>query len=94
MLEIRKILMEWALKNQEYYMAYILYTEFETGIPNSFLYALPDKKTFGSAQEFLETEKCKQSQDKYLNQLFISFRRSKYMKLSEWDNQYGYTLSK
>lgn len=88
--ETKKILMKWAIESQDYYMAYILYTSFDTGIPTYLIYSFPDKKYFGSAQEFLGTSNDKNTNDKYLNELYILFKSSKYMKLPEWDNKYGY----
>jgi hypothetical protein len=85
--------MEWAIKNKEYYMVYILYTELNIGIPNSFLYKLPVKRNFTSVQDFLDTSDCVQSNDKYLNDLFMLFKKSKYTKLKDWGNVFGYILN-
>ena len=45
---VQQILMKWAFENKEYYMAYILYKEYNTGIPNYLLYNLPSKNFFSS----------------------------------------------
>lgn len=85
--------MEWAFNSKEYYMVYILYTEYGVGIPNRFLYQLESKKTFGSVDDFLKTLDVKTSYDKYLNKIFATFKHSQYTKLDEWDGSYGYRYS-
>jgi hypothetical protein len=93
-MSVQIILMKWALESKDYYMAYILYTEYNTGIPNSLLYGLlPSKKMFSSISDFEESCDTKYSQDKYLNKIFVLFKLSKYKRLSEWDNKYGYILN-
>lgn len=82
--------MEWALNGKEYYMAYILYTEYGVGIPNKFLYGLETKKLFSSVNDFLTNSDVRTSYDKYLNKIFVTFKHSQYTKLSEWDNSWGY----
>lgn len=85
--------MKWAFEHKEYYMAYILFTEYRLGIPNYLLYTLPNKRVFVSARDFLSTNGTKNIQDKYLNKIFVLFRSSKYTKLPEWDNRIGYKSS-
>ena len=92
MYTVQPILMKWAFENNDYYMAYILYTEYNTGIPNSFLYNLPEKKNFKSINEFLGSDGSKQSNNEYLDKIFVSFKHSKYKRLPEWGNSFGYTL--
>jgi hypothetical protein len=82
--------MTWAFESKDYYMAYILYTEYNTGIPNSLLYKLPSKHFFRSIDDFMETNNNKTSQDEYLNKIFKSFKLSKYTRLPEWDDSFGY----
>lgn len=84
--------MKWAFENKDYYMAYILYTELKVGIPNSFLYKLPAKKTFRSVRDFIETSYNVQSNDEYLNKIFVLFLESKYTRLTNWGNKFGYVL--
>ena len=93
MCTVQTILMKWALENQDYYMVYILYTEYNTGIPNSLLYKLPEKESFGSVNDFLGSDGTKHGQDEYLVKIFVSFKHSKYKRLTEWDNSFGYTQS-
>ena len=89
---VQQILMKWAFENKEYYMAYILYKEYNTGIPNYLLYNLPSKNFFSSINDLVDSNHNKISNDKYLTKIFISFRNSKYIKLPEWDNIFGYKL--
>lgn len=89
-MEISKILLEWSFTNKDYYMAYILFTEFNIGIPNFLLYSLEDNKKYNSIKEFINDNCSKNINDKYLNDIAILLKKSKYIRLSEWDNKYGY----
>ena len=82
--------MEWAFNSKEYYMVYILYTEYGVGIPHKFLYGLESNKSFSSVNDFLTTSDVITSYDKYLNKIFVAFKHSQYTKLSEWGNSWGY----
>ena len=84
------ILMKWAFEYKDYFMIYTLFTEFNTGIPNSLLYSLPSRQSFRSFNDFSRSNSSKSSKDKYLNRIFTLFKSSKYIKLSEWENTYGY----
>ena len=90
--EVQTILLKWAMENKEYYMAYILYTEYKIGIPNFVLYQLPCRRMFNSINDFKVSIKNKYSTDEYLNKLFLLFKSSKFRKLREWDGRYGYSL--
>ena len=70
----------------------ILYKEYNTGIPNYLLYNLPSKIFFSSINDLVDSNHNKISNDKYLSKIFISFRNSKYIRLPEWDNIFGYKL--
>ena len=87
---VQTILMKWALENKDYYMAYILYDEFNVGIPNHLLYSLPSKNSFSSIENLMDTNDTKISQDKDLDNILQSFRKSKYTRLPEWNNSFGY----
>ena len=82
--------MKWALENKDYYMAYILYNELNVGIPNHLLYSLPSKNFFSSIDNFMNTNYTKISRDKHLDNILKSFRKSKYTRLPEWNNSFGY----
>lgn len=90
MLKVQQILMEWAFKSKEYYMAYILYTEYGIGIPNKFLYGLESKIYFSSVSDFISNSDVKYIDNEYLEKIFNTFKYSKYTKLQEWNNSYGY----
>ena len=89
-LELGKILMEWAICNQEYYMAYILYTEANIGIPVKFIYHLPSAKKFNSISSFMAGSDNRGGENSDLNELLFLFSRSNYTKLPEWNSMYGY----
>ena len=89
-MEVSKILLEWSFKNKHYHMSYILFTEFNIGIPNNLLYSLDDKKNYSSITEFINDDCSKNINDKYLNDIVILFKKSKYIRLPEWNNKYGY----
>ena len=36
--------MEWSLKNEEWFLVVLLFEHMKIGIPNKFLYKLPQKK--------------------------------------------------
>ena len=88
--ELGKILMEWALLNQEYYMAYILYTEANIGIPVKFIYHLPSPNKFDSISSFMAGSDNRGGENSELNMLLSLFPRSIYTKLPEWNSTYGY----
>lgn len=84
--------MKWAFENKDYYMAYILYTEYNIGIPNVLLYSLPSRSTYASVNDFITHHESKYTDDEYLNKIFVLFKSSKYKKLSDWDNRFGYII--
>ena len=86
-----QILMEWSLNNNEYETSFILYN-LGIGIPAKFLYKIPEKNSFQSTEEFLNSDTIKYSTDIYINKLSILFKTSKYTRLEEWNNLYGYRL--
>jgi len=91
---IKQIIICWSLKKQEYQITHCLYTTFNVGIPNRLLYSLPEKNIFYSAKSFLTSKDNPSitSDNKYLNNLLELFRKSKYQRLPEWNNLFGYKL--
>ena len=89
---IKQIILQWSLKKQEYQLTHSLYTTFNFGIPNRLLYSLPEKIIFYSAKSFLTSKDNTSiaSNNKYLNNLLVLFRKSKYQRLPEWNNLFGY----
>lgn len=85
-----KILLEWSFKSKEYKIIHFIYTNFNIGIPNSFLYLLEDKSKFNSLNNFFNENESKLCEDIYLRQLIIKLKKSKYKVLEEWNNKYGY----
>lgn len=82
--------MKWAFESKDFYMVYILYTEYGVGIPNIFLYNLECKKTFKSIQDFLDNGDTLHIQNKYLQKICVSFQTDQYTQLKEWDGKFGY----
>ena len=87
-----KILMEWSVNSKENELLYFIYSNFNIGIPVRFLYKLPDNNIFFSLSSFNSNNDIKNSDDKDLNNLFKLLKKSKYTKLEEWNNSYGYRL--
>ena len=86
-----KILMKWFLEHEEYESVYFLYTEFNIGIPVKYLYAIPSRNCFSSILTFVsDVDNIGGCNDKDLNQLLCIFPKSRYMRLSEWENVFGY----
>ena len=91
MLDILLILMKWSIKNNEHFMTYTLFTEFNVGIPNYLLYTFPsDSKLHNSIQDFLHTSTSTYTKNIDLSNIYNSFSHSKYIKLEEWKDRYGY----
>lgn len=84
------ILMKWSLENKEYEMTYNLFTNWNIGIPVKYTYSFSEKKRFFSISSFLQDNNTISTNDKHLKNILISFKNSKYTKLKEWNNIYGY----
>jgi hypothetical protein len=89
---LAKILMEWSINNKQYDMTHFIYTNFMIGIPVKFLYKLENRNTFFSISSFINGHENKHIKDEYLKRLVNLFKKSKYKKLIEWKNGYGYSL--
>lgn len=91
--DLMRILMRWSLQNEEYYMAYVLFTEFNTEIPVKLLYGLKTRKvvtmdTEGRPEASIHDD-SKVITDKALLDLMESVKRSKYGQLR--GGGFGYT---
>jgi len=91
-IQLIKILIEWSIKSKEYNMLLFLYTNFEIGIPARLIYKLPSQNVFMSLSSFNEKNEYKKVDDKYLDNLFCIFKKSKYKKLKNWNESYGYII--
>jgi hypothetical protein len=88
-----KILIKWGFETKNYDMILFIYTNFNIGIPVTLLYKLEDKNMFSSLNSFIsENRLMKKLNDEYLKELFNLFLSSKYRRLKDWDNRYGYSL--
>lgn len=84
------ILMKWALENKEYELVYNLYTDWGIGIPVKYTYTFKQKNNFSSLNSFLDDNNNVFTSNKYLQKILLSFKTSKYIRLLEWNNVYGY----
>ena len=87
-IELIKILTKWSFESKEYEMLYFIYNEFNIGIPIKFLYKIPDKNVFSSLNSFFDEKDNKQIDDK----LCKLIKKSKYQRLGNFDNLYGYKI--
>ena len=87
-IELIKILTKWSLESKEYEMLYFIYNEFNIGITIKFLYKIPDKNVFSSLNSFFDEKDNKQIDDK----LCKLIKKSKYQRLGNFDNLYGYKI--
>ena len=88
--ELIKILTIWSIENKEYEMLYFLYNEFNFGIPIKYIYKLPDQIFFSSVNSFFNNRDNKKVDDIFLNKLFGLFKKSKYKRLENFENLFGY----
>ena len=84
--------MEWSISSKEHQLLYFIYNNFNIGIPVRFLYKLPDNNVFFSLSSFNSNNSTKNADDKDLNNLFKLLKKSKYTKLEEWNDSYGYKM--
>lgn len=84
------ILMKWVLENKEYELVYNLYTDWGIGIPVKYIYTFKQKNNFSSLNSFLDDNNNVFTSNKYLQKILLSFKTSKYIRLLEWNNVYGY----
>lgn len=87
-----KILTEWSIESQEYALVLFIYKTFNIGIPNKLLYKLPDKDLFFSLDSFVANNNVKKVDTEELKELFDIFKKSKYKKLENWNNSFGYII--
>lgn len=90
--QLLKILIEWSIQNKNYDMVYFIYSNFNIGIPVSLLYQIQNKTIFNSLDSFFNNHHNKQVRDENLKKLFELFKKSKYKRLSCWNNHFGYSL--
>ena len=84
--------MKWGLKNQEYNLVKFIYIEMNFGIPVKYLYYLPEKNYFNNLSNFLSNSQhnIRTVYDDTMLDIIYNFKISKYQKLAEWNNSYGY----
>lgn len=87
-----KILTEWSINNKQYDVLYFIYTNFNIGIPVKFLYKLENKNLYFCLTSFVNGHETKYIKDENLKKIVNLFKKSKYKRLKEWNNIYGYSL--
>jgi len=89
---ITKLLMEWSLKNEEWFLVVLLFEHMKIGIPNKFLYKLPQKKNQNTYDALTNKDETIlfHNNSSLLQHLLLSFKFCKWTKLDEWDGLYGY----
>jgi hypothetical protein len=87
--QIVKILTKWSVENEEYELLYNLYSMFNIGIPNIYIYKFPQASYFTSLSAVNDNLK---TSDIHLQKLLNSFRKSKYKQLPAWDSAHGYSI--
>jgi hypothetical protein len=92
--KLLQILMKWSLETKNYSMSYFLYTDFNIGIPVKYIYNLTCKNSFNSIESFLKDNETKVVYDNDFQNISSLFSVSKYKKLEEWNNSYGYRYKK
>ena len=93
LLEVSKVLIEWSLKKEEWYIALMLYKYVNIGIPNTFLYKMPQKNVYNSLETVLKNKDeiiISFNNSVMLKNLFKLFKSSKWCKLIEWNGLFGY----
>ena len=84
-----KILMQWSLESSEYEITYFIYTNFNIGIPNTYLYNLSRKSYFTSLSSLTKNNDCITTKDCNMTKIINLFPYSKYSFLEEWKT-FGY----
>lgn len=87
---ICQIMMKWSLESKDYELVHQLYTEWGIGIPVKYTYMFPLKRSFNSIDSFINNNEVRYASDKYLENIMYLFRKSKYIRLDEWEGLYGY----
>ena len=88
-----KILMQWSLESKEYEITYFIYTNFNIGIPNKYLYNLSQKSYFTSLSSFSHNNDCITTKDNNMCKIIELFPYSKFSFLKEWKT-FGYKYNK
>lgn len=83
--------MKWSLEAGDWDMVHTLYTVYQVGIPVKYIYSLPQRKKFTTSSALQNGGDVELStHDPKLREVLSLFPRSKWNRLEEWDNSYGY----
>jgi hypothetical protein len=87
---LKKILMKWAFESKEYEIVKYLYYVDKIGIPVTYLYSLQEKTNYTNIHSFIDKNVSRTSDSKEMIEILSIFKNSKYERLLEWNNIYGY----
>ena len=93
MQKLGQIMMKWSLESKEWETTLALYTIYGVGIPARYIYKLPKKKVYLSVADSIQGHNNIElfSDDPHLRELLSLFPCSKWKRLTEWANSYGYS---
>jgi len=91
--KLSQIIMKWSIENEEWETVLKLYTIYGIGIPVRYLYILPKKNLYENLNTALQRNQEIElySNDFNLRKLLSLFQHSKWKRLEEWSNSYGYS---
>jgi hypothetical protein len=90
--ELAKIMMKWSLESQDWEVVLALYTIYNIGIPVQYIYKFPQKNIYNSIREVTGSDDIElYSANPSLRELLSLFPQSKWKRLTEWDDSYGYS---
>lgn len=92
--KLGQIMMKWSLENKVWDMVLILYRMYNVSIPNKYIYKLPQKKIYLSAMDAINTKDISiSSKNPHLRKLLLLFPQSRWRRLKEWGDSYGYSYN-
>lgn len=86
-----QIIMKWSIESQEWETVLALYTIYGIGIPSRYVYNLPTRNKYNLTNIIQGNYIELYSTQPYLKKLFSLFSKSKWKRLKEWNNSYGYS---
>ena len=90
--KLGQIMMKWSLESKDWETVLALYKVYNVGIPVKYVYRLPKKNMYNSVTEAIGSNNIEISSDKpHLRELLLLFPYSKWKRLTEWNDSYGYS---
>jgi hypothetical protein len=92
MQKLGQIMMKWSLESRDWETVLVLYKVYNVGIPVKYVYRLPKKNVYNSVSEAIDSNNIELSSDNpHLQELLLLFQRSRWKRLTEWTDSYGYS---